>query len=334
MVKKRNKDDLQVSLFPFLSILACVLGILTLMITAVVLSQANNETFQEQVAEAMSDETEFQEQLQREKDELTRLRKELEEVRKEPNKVVDPKKKTQLQQKLNKLKEERTKKLQAIRQQIAATKKEKDKDVKELAVVTQTMGNVEGQLDTRSDPSKFATMVVKPSGSGLGGSLEPTFVECTAKGLNVFGPDGKKMYSVKRDEISKHKQWLALLQQLRNDAPFRKWWSTAGTTIDAKFIERKGGTIILRKKGGGELRVPSTQLKPRSIAVVRQIETARKAKRPDPVARYVIFLVRTTGIHSWHLARLACYQNSPPCKNGKIPLDGEGEIDLSMFGPS
>ena len=54
MAKKRKKNDLQVSLFPFLSILACVLGILTLMITAVVLSQANNETFQEKVAEVMA----------------------------------------------------------------------------------------------------------------------------------------------------------------------------------------------------------------------------------------------------------------------------------------
>ena len=97
LAKKRKKDDLQVSLFPFLSILACVLGILTLMITAVVLSQANNESFQEKVAEAMSDETEFQEKLQREKDELTRLRKELEEVRKQPNKVVDPNKKNKLE---------------------------------------------------------------------------------------------------------------------------------------------------------------------------------------------------------------------------------------------
>ena len=58
MAKKRKKNDLQVSLFPFLSILACVLGILTLMITAVVLSQANNETFQEKVAEAGSAEAE------------------------------------------------------------------------------------------------------------------------------------------------------------------------------------------------------------------------------------------------------------------------------------
>ena len=78
--------------------------------------------------------------------------------------------------------------------------------------------------------------------------------------------------------------------------------------------------------------MPAAQLKPRSVGIVRQIEAVRKGKRPDPVARYVIFLVRTKGISSWSLARQTCREHM--CKNGKIPLDGEGEIDLSMFGPS
>ena len=332
MAKKRNKDDLQVSLFPFLSILACVLGILTLMITAVVLSQANNETFQEQVAEAMSDQTEFQEILEREKQELDRLRKDLEEAKKQPEQAIDPNKKKKLQQDLNRLKAQEAKKLQELRQEIAEEKKEKQKDVKELAVVTQSIGNVEGQIESKKDPSKFATMVVKPSGSGLGGSVEPVFVECDAKGINVFGPDGKKAFSVKREAIAKDKKWLIKVQQLAKDAPFRTWHSTAGTTIDAKFVKREGSNIFLRKKEGGkEISVPATALKPRSVAVVHQIEAARKTnpKRPDPVARYVIFLVRTKGISSWSLARQVC--RARMCKNGKIPLDGEGEIDLSMF---
>ena len=335
MAKKRKRNDLQVSLFPFLSILACVLGILTLMITAVVLSQANNETFQEKVAEAMSDETEFQEQLQREKEELTRFRKELEEAKKKPEQAIDPTKKKKLQDEIKRLKEQQDKKLQEIRKDIAAAKKEKEKDAKELVTVVQSIGNVDGQIESKKDPSKFATMVVKPSGSGLGGSVEPVFVECDAKGINVFGPDGKKAFSVKREAIAKDKKWLSKVQQLAKDAPFRTWHSTAGTTIDAKFVKRAGSNIFLRKKEGGkEISVPATALKPRSVAVVHQIEAARKTNpgRPDPVARYVIFLVRTKGIHSFHIARQTCRDRM--CKNGKIPLDGEGEIDLTLFGPS
>ena len=282
MAKKRKKDDLQVSLFPFLSILACVLGILTLMITAVVLSQANNETFQEKASEAMTDQTDFQETLEREKEDLTRLRKELAEAKKQPEKAIDPKKKIKLQQEIKRLKADEQKKLQDLRQDIAEDQKEKQEDAKELASVVEQMGNVDGQLETRKDPSKFATMVVKPSGSGLGGSVEPTFVECDAKGIKVFGAGSKKPFLIKRGEIAKSKKWLDTVKQVARDAPFRTWWSTAGSKIDAKFIKRDVGMVFLRKKGGGDLQVPASQLKERSKSVIRQIEKIRDRKGRQP----------------------------------------------------
>ncbi|MCA9015715.1 MAG: hypothetical protein KDA77_10330, partial [Planctomycetaceae bacterium] len=43
MVKKKKSDEETVSLFPFLSILACVIGVLTLMITAMALSQMDQQ---------------------------------------------------------------------------------------------------------------------------------------------------------------------------------------------------------------------------------------------------------------------------------------------------
>ncbi len=229
------------------------------------------------------------------------------------------------------MKEQQDKKLQELRQDVAVSKKEKEKDAKELVEVLESIGNMEGQLETRKNPSKFATMVVKPSGSGLGGSVEPTFVECDAKGINVFAADGKIDFSVSRGEIPKHKKWLALVQRVAKEAPFRTWWSTAGSTIEATFVKREGSIVILRKRDGKEMPVQTTQLKPRSKSVIRHIEVIRKANpdRPDPVARYVIFLVRTKGISSWSAARKTCRDRM--CKNGKIPLDGEGKLDLSMF---
>ncbi|MBL63382.1 MAG: hypothetical protein CMI30_08220 [Opitutae bacterium] len=337
MAKKKKKNDLEVSLFPFLSILACVLGILTLMITAVVLSQVNEESVQQQVEEALSDDENYKEKLEEANQELAQLRQLVEAARKDvqalqnkPLPKIDLKQKQKLQNEIKQA-EEKASKVPKLRQQITQQKKKKEEDAKELAEIEETMGNVEGQLEVRKNPDKFATMVVKPSGSGLGGSVEPTFVECDAQGINVFGPDGKKAFSVKRTEISKNKRWLDLVQRLSKDAPFRTWWSKVGTKIDAKFIKREGGTVFLHKKAGGDLKVPAAQLQPRSVAVVRQIESARAAKRPDPVARYVIFLVRTKGISAWSAARQTCRDRY--CKNGKIPLDGEGEIDLSMFKP-
>ena len=44
MPRRRRRAQRSVSLFPFLSILACVIGTLTLMITALALGQMDNET--------------------------------------------------------------------------------------------------------------------------------------------------------------------------------------------------------------------------------------------------------------------------------------------------
>ena len=71
------------------------------------------------------------------------------------------------------------------------------------------------------------------------------------------------------------------------------------------------------------------QLAPGSRNIVRKYEEARKAKRPDPEARYIIFLLRTKGFNALSRAVQVC--NSLGCRYGQLPLDGEGEIDLSLF---
>ena len=55
------------SLFPFLSILACVIGILTLMITAIVIAQIDPESVNEKRVAALEDDEEFQRKVQERK---------------------------------------------------------------------------------------------------------------------------------------------------------------------------------------------------------------------------------------------------------------------------
>jgi Na+-transporting methylmalonyl-CoA/oxaloacetate decarboxylase gamma subunit len=62
---KKKKADLQISLFPFLSILACVIGILTLMITAIVIAQIDPEAVNEKIETALEEDDEFKIKLQK-----------------------------------------------------------------------------------------------------------------------------------------------------------------------------------------------------------------------------------------------------------------------------
>ena len=97
---KKKKADLQISLFPFLSILACVIGILTLMITAIVIAQIDPEAVNEKIEIALEDDEEFQKKINSKKEELKKLRQEIEEIRANPEKKVDPKKKDILKQEI------------------------------------------------------------------------------------------------------------------------------------------------------------------------------------------------------------------------------------------
>jgi len=329
MPKKRKKSDLKVSLFPFLSILACVLGILTLMITAIVIAQIDPQAVSEKIEEALADDKEFQEKLEQEKAAIQNLRREVEKLRKQPPKKIDPSRKADLAKKIDDAKK-RTEEAKTLRRQTDALDKRREELQEKVEEVTAALANAEGELETRKDPSKIAPLVVKPSGSGMGGDLEPTFVECTAEGIVAYGKDGKPSLKVKRADLPKSKPWLDLIGKVAREAPFRKWRSVKKTTIEARFLRREGGTIILKDRKGNELRVPALQLTRNSQRIARAIEDARKAKRPEPVARYVIFLVRDKGFPAWAAATKTCDEKL--CKNGRLPLDGEGPIDLSLFG--
>ena len=324
---KKKKNDLKISLFPFLSILACVIGILTLMITAIVIAQIDPEAVAEKVETAFEDNEEFQERIAEKKQELEKLRKEIQSIKENPKKPIDPKRKDQLKKEIAAVVKEtekrksETKQSQAIKGQVVKVKDD-------LAKLMKDLDEAEEEWELMKDPEKFATMVVKQSGSGAGGDLEPTFIECHEKGIRVYEENGKH-YEVPTAQISGHAKLKALIQKVAREAPYRTWRSAQGSPMEARFIKREGSNVTLKDKNGKEIKLTAIQLAPGSRNVIRKYEEARKAKRPDPEARYVIFLLRNKGYSAWTRAAKVC--QGLGCKHGQLPLDGEGEIDLSLF---
>ena len=174
---KKKKADLEISLFPFLSILACVIGILTIMITAIVIAQIDPEAVNEKIETALEDDEEFQKKIEERKKELENLRKEIEAIQKDPFKKIDPKKKDQLKQQIATVNEQ-IKKAKAEEKQGKTIQGEVVKMKADLAKMMKDLEQAEEEWELMKEPEKFATMVVKQSGSGAGGDLEPTFIEC------------------------------------------------------------------------------------------------------------------------------------------------------------
>jgi len=261
---KRRRAKVSISLFPFLSILACVIGTLTLMITALALGQmdtdemaselkldylkrqieitlARIEQLKQQLGEVESEAGDLLKQLADAKVELARLKRLqaalLENVDKEEKPEID----------------------------IPAVDPEKHK--KRLAQMEEELETQEEQkqklladLKERKKPPDEAQVIIQPGGSGV--DLKPTFVECAASGIVVY--EGEKPRRVLRADLGSDKDFLALLDRVAADS---------------------------------------------------------KAT--------VIFLVRDDGLSTYYAARSLA--RSHFARNGKLPVIGQGKIDLSMF---
>lgn len=304
------------------------------MIMGVVVSQVSDDAVNQKIEEAFESDDGFKKKMEEEKAAIEKIEKEIMEIKKNPAKKIDPKKKDKLKVEIAVLEKKKKSILAYNKKQSEMTadlNKAKAKMSEEMAKLTKDLAQAEDEWEKMEDPSKLVKMVVKQSGSGAGGDLEPTFIECRSEGIRVY--KGKAIdFEVKTAAIPKDQKLQNLVKALKKEAPYRTWFSSQGTSMDARYLKREGPMIYLKDKEGRELKFSSLKLSKASQQIAAKYELARKAKRPDPEARFVIFLIRSKGFSSWTRASQVCAKFD--CRYGQLPLDGEGEIDLSLFSGS
>lgn len=209
MARRRRKSGPSVSLFPFLSILACVIGTLTLMITAMALGQMDTDEvdnglkldyllrqiakYENQIKQLEADADDTQKDLARAKAELERLlliKKSLMEKDEEEKPKLDapPIDEEAHKKRLAQINEE-IKAQEALKQELLAKLKELGK------------------------PREEVDVLIRPGGSGVG--LKPTFVECTAADVVMLQNDPPKR--VRRADLKTDADFLALLDRIAED---------------------------------------------------------------------------------------------------------------------
>lgn len=266
----KHKDDSEgVSLFPFMSILVCLIGGLTLMITAMMVTQANQDQSQEEI-DRYKEYQQLKAQAEKDAAELERLRQALaqfQKMREQSRQALDE---------LASLQKEQKKRLQAqeasiqehvpllaesnrLRQRITEIQKDP------LKLQTK-IDELKKELAKRKAGPEEAVVQVRSGGSGV--DIAPTFVECTATGVVIH--EGAQPVRLRGGDLAKP------------DGDF------------CKLLERVA-------------EVPKGQ---------------------------VIFLVRPDGVGTYHAARQVARTHYGPkgyCKNGKLPIPTQGNLDLSIF---
>lgn len=192
MAKRRNNNEEAISLFPFMSILACLIGILTLMISvsmqakqaqsednsdeerALALENRDLKKKAEQIAaairkaeEKLRKEDSASAQLAELKDRKIVLKKKLEEV----DTADDPEKADAALQKM----------VEMMREEIAALKTDRPP-------LTKKLEELKAELAARKNPpKKVESVVVRTSGSGVRMAARLFFVECNSTGIVLIG---------------------------------------------------------------------------------------------------------------------------------------------------
>ncbi len=214
-MSRRNRDDGDMSLFPFLSILVCLIGVLTLMIVGVSIAQMNTPDIDELLKN--------QEKLEEVKKELTELEKkklQLQELIKMAQGI-----KEQLNDALKKLRDleemkkaaEQQEKLAAQAIELLAEIQRLEKQIKqltkELQEIQKKIAKLEEELKKRQE-IPVPEVQIQPSGSEdlRNGKIRPTFVETTKEGVRIHTPEGQT-FVTNRDLRNEDKAYMQLVKE-------------------------------------------------------------------------------------------------------------------------
>ena len=223
MARRIQIEEDDVSLFPFLSIIAAVIGVLTLMIAAVTLGQMNQTDVKDAVANAIAmdrlqkelatlDDTveDLSLQLEKNKSEM------LAETRQRQNELV--KTRAELEALLAELagakqRIQELKKIKIVIPEVPEDSRETLADLEsQYDVIRKRLAVLKEQVEKKSNASDEAQVSILPGGTGL--SFTPHFIECTAKTIVLH--DEAEPTTIRKEAIVAAPRFVSLLEKVAN----------------------------------------------------------------------------------------------------------------------
>jgi hypothetical protein len=208
MAKRRANSGGEVSLFPFLSILACLIGALIMII--VVLCVAQTQQSDGRTKEELEQARQYQELLKKEKEQkeadivvtekLAKLEKIKTESLEKEQRLAKLRKLLNTSADVKKMNEELSqnmlKELDNLLLEIDGLKKQETELKKEIALLTE-------ELKARKAPMEKVVppVVVQPAGSGLAQGTRIFFIEATAGKITIYWDQQKKTVVSATDEV-------------------------------------------------------------------------------------------------------------------------------------
>ncbi len=223
MARRRPVEEDDISLFPFLSIIASIIGVLTLMIAAVTLGQMNQDDVKAAVENAIAIEK-LQKELDESEEAVKDIRVRLDE---EKAKLLSSanerhlelvKSRAELEALIKQLADvkkasEAKKKIKIVIPEVPKGQRETVEDMQiQLTEIKDRLALLQRNLDEQKRPPEEAQVSILPGGTGI--SFVPNFVECTKDAIVLHTEEPP--LTIRRAEIPANAKFVALLEKVAN----------------------------------------------------------------------------------------------------------------------
>jgi len=217
MARRRRAEPDDVSLFPFMSVLASIIGVLTLLIASMALAQMDNstvvraeryeklrkmldardqaiKTLQQQASNQAGSVSEKQKEIANRRAQLEKLQSQLERVRRENAQPIE---------------------IANVSQSEYVAQRENIEQVqKELQRLQTQVAQLEHELEDRKKPPIESAVTILPSGSGKG--FDPVFVECAAGSVVLHSVEPPQR--IRQNDLAADATFNKLLSQIVSSA--------------------------------------------------------------------------------------------------------------------
>ena len=219
MARLHHDSDDDISLFPFLSIIACVIGVLTLMISTLALAQMDNPAVAnaEQYEQAQKDLTAAQAELAKAEAKIKAEQSQSATAANQQQQEMAQARETldQLVAQLDKLRQQQAQQeqIKIVIPTLPADQRETLDDMQsQLAQLQERLAQLDKEIKQRNLPPEESEVSILPAGSGV--DFKPHFVECAA-GAIVLHTTAEPQ-RIRAAEMATNKEFIAVLEKVAN----------------------------------------------------------------------------------------------------------------------
>lgn len=184
---RRSSSGAEMSLFPFMSILVCLIGSLTLMIAILMATQTNSEQ-SDQTVERYRQYSQLQADIAFAKSELQSVESLIQDashLSAETRKALEEVAKLEAEQKKHLERVDANSEYARMLAEANDLRKRISEIEKDPEALQKQIAELEKEVARRQAGPEEAVVQIRPGGSGV--DIVPTFVECTSTGLVVHG---------------------------------------------------------------------------------------------------------------------------------------------------